>query len=92
MPIINKPHALYYNGELIGIITNPDPFGNIHDLCNALSPDEGLAGAVPIERHVCAPNGELDTVQLLMGVIERIKIGEFIPLDDESGSCYDDDR
>lgn len=26
--IINRPHAIYCNGELVGIITNPDPIGN----------------------------------------------------------------
>ncbi len=26
--IINLPHAIYCNGELIGIITNPDPIGS----------------------------------------------------------------
>ena len=39
--IINNPHALYYNGELIGIITNPDPFpGGIEDIIDSLSPEE----------------------------------------------------
>lgn len=47
--IINKPHGLYYNGELIGIITNIDPFGKLGELCDALSPDEGLASVLPLE-------------------------------------------
>lgn len=47
-PIINRPHALYYNGELIGIVTNPDPHGDISSICEGLSPDEGLADAVTI--------------------------------------------
>ena len=47
--IINQPHALYYNGELIGIITNPDPHGNIMTICEGLSPDEGLADIRPID-------------------------------------------
>jgi hypothetical protein len=41
--IVNKPHALYYNGELIGIITNPDPYGRVDQIADALSPDEGAA-------------------------------------------------
>lgn len=46
--MINNPHALYYNGELIGIITNPDPFGNMGDLVDTLSPDQGAADAITI--------------------------------------------
>ena len=35
--MINRPHALYHNGELIGIITNPDPFpGGIASIVEAL--------------------------------------------------------
>jgi hypothetical protein len=34
--LVNRPHALYYNGELVGIITNPDPLpdfaGVVEDL------------------------------------------------------------
>jgi len=26
--IINLPHAIYCNGELVGLITNPDPIGS----------------------------------------------------------------
>jgi hypothetical protein len=37
--IINNPHALYFNGELIGIITNPDPAGDLYQIAEALSPD-----------------------------------------------------
>jgi hypothetical protein len=46
--LINRPHSLYYNGELIGIITNPDPYGHVADICEALSPDQGMADAVSI--------------------------------------------
>jgi hypothetical protein len=47
--IVKKPHGIYYNGELIGIITNPDPHGDIGSICNYLSPNEGLADAMPFE-------------------------------------------
>lgn len=46
--IVNRPHALYYNGELIGIITNPDPYSGMADICDSLSPNEGMADAVTI--------------------------------------------
>jgi hypothetical protein len=38
--IINNPHAIYFNGELIGVITNPDPVGNLFQIAEALSPDD----------------------------------------------------
>jgi hypothetical protein len=42
--MINRPAALYYNGELIAIVTNPDPYpGGIVSIGEYLSPDEGLA-------------------------------------------------
>lgn len=47
--IVHRPHALYYNGELVGIVLNPDPYpGGMADICDQLSPDEGLADAVTI--------------------------------------------
>jgi hypothetical protein len=50
--IIKKPHGLYYNGELIGIITNPDPHGDLQSICYDLSPDEGVADVRPFEGDV----------------------------------------
>ena len=36
--IINNPHALYVNGEFVGIITNPDPVpGGMDEILNTLS-------------------------------------------------------
>lgn len=36
--IVNKPQALYYNGELIGIITNADPLpGGLNTIIEALN-------------------------------------------------------
>jgi len=35
--MINRPHALYCNGEIIGVISNPDPFGSIDDIVNGLN-------------------------------------------------------
>jgi hypothetical protein len=46
--IINNPHALYYNGELIGVITNPDPVGNIEEIIERLSPHADLSDARPM--------------------------------------------
>ena len=46
--MLNKPHALYYNGELIAIITNPDPFGKAAEIAEALCPDEWMVEARPI--------------------------------------------
>jgi len=50
--MLNKPHALYYNGELIAIITNPDPFGNAYQIADQLSPDEGDAVVIPIPHNM----------------------------------------
>lgn len=45
-PIINNPHALYCNGELVGIILNPDPVpggaGVLLDGLNDVDPDVGF--------------------------------------------------
>lgn len=39
--MINSPHALYYNGELVGIITNPDPLpGGVSMLSDLLNSGE----------------------------------------------------
>lgn len=38
-------YALYYDGKLIGFITDPTPYGRIEDICDMLSPDEGLCDA-----------------------------------------------
>lgn len=46
---VSEPHALYYDGHLLGIITNPVQYGTVGDLCNAISPNEGLADAVPLK-------------------------------------------
>lgn len=47
--MINRPHALYYNGELVAIVLNPDPYpGGIAEICDQLSPYEGLADAITI--------------------------------------------
>lgn len=38
--------ALYYDGKLIGVITDTSPYGgDISDLCNAISPNEGACDA-----------------------------------------------
>ena len=50
--IINNPHGLYFNGELIGVITNPDPIGGIESICEYLSPDEGLADTRPFKGDI----------------------------------------
>jgi hypothetical protein len=75
VPIVNRPHALYYDGELIGIITNADPHSNIEDLCECISPDEGAASAVPITQ----PSQIAD-------LLNDLKIPATIPV-----PVYDDD-
>lgn len=49
MHIINKPVGLYYNGELVGVITNPDPIGSIEEICGLISPNEGLCDTRPLD-------------------------------------------
>ncbi len=51
MHIINKPVGLYYNGELVGVITNPDPIGSIEEICGLISPNEGLCDTRPLDDH-----------------------------------------
>ncbi len=67
--IINQPHGLYYNGELIGIITNPDPCGDLCSICNDISPDEGLADTRPFE-------GDVSLLQSLLS-----SLPETVPVD-----------
>ncbi len=41
--------AIYYDGKLLGTIMNPDAYpGGVMDLCQRLSPDEGLCHAVKV--------------------------------------------
>ena len=58
--IIKNPVGLYYNGELIGIITNPDHYP---DICEALSPDNGLADTRPL--HPSSIEAIAEVVQCL---------------------------
>ena len=49
-PKLNKPHALYYNGELVAVVTNPDPFcGGVDGLVNALNEHSETRGCGPRE-------------------------------------------
>ena len=76
--LVNKPHALYYNGELIGIITNPDPFGHMANICDTLSPDEGMADAVTIPHNP-------DTIEKwshLVQVLEKLGVEGIIETED----------
>lgn len=55
-PIINNPHALYCNGELIGVILNPDPVcggaGGILEALNDTEPDSVYdMVTIPINNH-----------------------------------------
>ena len=72
--MINRPHALYYNGELIGIILNPDPHGDISTICDALSPDEGLADAVTIPNNM----GNMEEWGQLANALVALEIKETI--------------
>lgn len=69
--IINNPQAIYYNGELIGVVTNPDPHGNINTIAEALSPDEGL----------CEMRGMSAMIPELRDLVERLP--ETIPVEVE---------
>lgn len=48
MHIVRNPVGLYYNGELVGVITNPDPIGSIEEICGLISPNEGLCATKPL--------------------------------------------
>jgi len=85
--MIHHPHALYYNGELIGIITNPDPHGNIGTICECLSPDEGLADAIPIEENM----GNLEKVGRLWMALQALEIPETITPSAHEEDLEDDD-
>ena len=69
--IINNPQAIYYNGELIGIVTNPDPHGNLNTICEALSPNEGL----------CEMRDMSAAISELRDLVERLP--ETIPVETE---------
>lgn len=54
-PIINNPHALYCNGELVGVILNPDPVtggaGGLLEALNDADPDSVFdMVTIPMER------------------------------------------
>lgn len=72
--MLNRPHALYYNGELIAIITNPDPFGNAHQIADQLSPDEGAATVVSIPYNM----GNLELWGAFANAITALEIAETI--------------
>jgi hypothetical protein len=44
-----KAHALYYAGDLVGIITHPENHSDIHKIAEMLSPDEGLTSWRDVE-------------------------------------------
>ena len=62
-PIINRAHALYCNGELIGIITNPDPYtGGITDIVQNLA-DGSHRGSARIDA-VTIPDHCYDAIKI----------------------------
>lgn len=77
--MIHKPHAIYYNGELIGIILNPDPYGNISSICDGLSPDEGLADAVEIPRTM----GNVEEWSALERAMDALGVTETIDVEQD---------
>lgn len=85
-PILNRPHALYYNGELIGIITNPDPYpGGIADICDQLSPNEGLADAVTIPQNM----GNLEAWAEFARSVTVLEIQAEIDIDEDDDDDWD---
>jgi len=74
--IINRPNALYYNGELIGIITNVDPYGRIDDIVNKLNNHEKLC--------------EARSMHVSSDLVEAIRpLPEVIPVDDGAYVPYE---
>jgi hypothetical protein len=74
MPI-NNPHALYYDGKLIGIALNPDAYpGGIADICDYLSPHECLADAITIPQNM----GNLEKWSALAKAIADLGVEEEI--------------
>ena len=93
------PYALYYDGVLVGILTNPDAYpGGISDICDALSPNEGLADAVtiPTEGVFDGTNAEIHwrfirTALRLLGVSKSIEIDEETGQPKEANGVEDSD-
>ena len=53
-PLINRPHALYVNGELVAIVTNPDPItGGLAEFIDALDDGAGV-GVLPLDKEQLA--------------------------------------
>lgn len=82
--IISHPHALYVNGELVGIITNPDPFpGGLSAVLDALNDAHlhGVTDAVTIPTE-----GQFYELGDLRLVLQRLGVkSEVTP-----SSCQDD--
>tara|TARA_R110000868_G_scaffold47769_6_gene156235 strand:+ start:2615 stop:2848 length:234 start_codon:yes stop_codon:yes gene_type:complete len=73
MHIINNPVGLYYNGELIGVITNPDPVpGGIGRICEVI--EQGLD-------EICEIRPLDDPCDHIASAIENLP--ESIPVDTE---------
>lgn len=83
MHIINSPVGLYYNGELIGVVTNPDPVpGGIGGICGRISPRR-----IFLNRRRWTPGSLCDTRPLddpcdhIASAVESLP--ESIPVDTE---------
>lgn len=77
---VHNPHALYYNGELIGIITNPGVYSDMLAICDALSPDEGAADAIGLVHNMGSTGAWAKIAQGLeeLGVTETIAPDIFV--------------
>ena len=77
--IINNPHAIYFNGELIGIITNPDPAGDLFSISEALSPDNP---------ELCEMRRMSAVIPELRDLVERLPVTIPIATDDEEPGAW----
>jgi len=77
MHIINSPVGLYYNGELIGVITNPDPVpGGVYKICESLGE---LGSGYTGQEAVCETRPLDDPCDHIASAIENLP--ESIPVD-----------
>lgn len=68
--MINNPHALYCNGELVGIITNPDPLTDFAEFVESM----GNGDAVTIPQNM----GNLEQWGAFARAVQGLEVAETI--------------